>query len=309
MLNCTQKKWNMLTRKFFALILLTILLYNCRPDSSPSGFDDNFDHAAQALIDADSISLFLSSYYYDDVSESLKKISGVETPLVNDSRLRTLDVVEDEVDYTLYYLMLREGNPQPVKGNPTIMDSVLTIYRGQRIVNNDSLLEFESRVTPIWLSLNTSIAGWTNTLPNFKGGRNVTTNGPIEYADGGKGVMFIPSGLAYRNRGSAGATILATIPSNANLIFFFDLYDIVEDTNHDNDLIPSIDEDYDGDGDPRNDDSDGDFLPDYLDNDDDNDGVLTRNEDANGDGDPRNDDTDGDGVPDYLDPDTAVSNS
>ncbi|MEQ9383492.1 MAG: gliding motility-associated C-terminal domain-containing protein, partial [Imperialibacter sp.] len=60
-------------------------------------------------------------------------------------------------------------------------------------------------------------------------------------------------------------------------------------------------EDINGDGDPGNDDTDGDGIADYLDDDDDGDGILTKDEDANGDGDPTNDDTDGDGIADYLD--------
>ena len=61
---------------------------------------------------------------------------------------------------------------------------------------------------------------------------------------------------------------------------------------------------YDGDTNVKNDDTDGDTIPDYLDVDDDGDGVLTKNEDANGNGNPLDDDTDGDGIPDYLDADT-----
>ena len=41
--------------------------------------------------------------------------------------------------------------------------------------------------------------------------------------------------------------------------------------------------------------------------DDDGDSIETRDEDLNGDGDYRNEDTDGDGVPDYLDPDSGVN--
>lgn len=50
-------------------------------------------------------------------------------------------------------------------------------------------------------------------------------------------------------------------------------------------------------------DTDSDGTPNYLDDDDDGDGILTRNEDINNDGSPRNDDYDGDGVPDFLDDD------
>ncbi|WP_138432873.1 DUF6252 family protein [Winogradskyella algicola] len=103
----------------------------------------------------------------------------------------------------------------------------------------------------------------------------------------------------------------------------------------DEDGVPNVFEDFNGDGDLTNDDTDmdgianyldddddGDSVPtslelqldgngnltdtdgdgdaDYLDTDDDGDGILTINEDANMDGDPTNDDADGDGVPDYL---------
>ncbi len=56
--------------------------------------------------------------------------------------------------------------------------------------------------------------------------------------------------------------------------------------------------------DPANDlpDTDGTEDVNYRDIDDDGDGIETPDEDLDGDGDPTNDDTDGDGVPDYLDP-------
>ena len=49
-------------------------------------------------------------------------------------------------------------------------------------------------------------------------------------------------------------------------------------------------------------DTDNDGIPNYLDNDDDGDGVLTFNEDYNGNGNPSDDDTNGNGIADYLDP-------
>ncbi|WP_339794208.1 gliding motility-associated C-terminal domain-containing protein, partial [uncultured Imperialibacter sp.] len=66
-----------------------------------------------------------------------------------------------------------------------------------------------------------------------------------------------------------------------------------------------------GNGDPGDDDTDGDGIPDYLDSDDndgplgdkDDDGVKNGDEDRNENGDPTDDDTDGDGVPDFLDDD------
>ncbi|APY08103.1 hypothetical protein BWZ20_07240 [Winogradskyella sp. J14-2] len=71
------------------------------------------------------------------------------------------------------------------------------------------------------------------------------------------------------------------------------------DDDDDGDSVPtSLELQLDGNGNPT--DTDGDGDADYLDTDDDGDGILTINEDANMDGDPTNDDVDGDGVPDYL---------
>ena len=48
-------------------------------------------------------------------------------------------------------------------------------------------------------------------------------------------------------------------------------------------------------------DTDGDGTPNYLDGDDDGDGVLTINEDYNGNNNPQDDDINSNGIPDYLD--------
>ncbi|MFK7948108.1 MAG: hypothetical protein AB8G11_10975, partial [Saprospiraceae bacterium] len=58
--------------------------------------------------------------------------------------------------------------------------------------------------------------------------------------------------------------------------------------------------------DPTPQNTDNDALANYQDTDDDNDGVPTLNEDTDGNGDTTDDDTDGDTTPDYLDPDTFV---
>ncbi|MGB1308485.1 MAG: hypothetical protein ACPG6B_06220 [Oceanihabitans sp.] len=82
--------------------------------------------------------------------------------------------------------------------------------------------------------------------------------------------------------------------------------ELIED---DNDGIPAILEDINGNGDLTDDDTDGDGLPNYIDEDDDGDNVLTRleidNEDLDEDQNPLTNplDTDGDNIPNYLDTD------
>ncbi|MGJ8666913.1 MAG: T9SS type A sorting domain-containing protein [Patiriisocius sp.] len=53
-------------------------------------------------------------------------------------------------------------------------------------------------------------------------------------------------------------------------------------------------------------DTDGDMIENYLDDDDDGDGVLTKDEDYNGNGDPIDDDTNSNDIPDFLDDDVAL---
>ncbi|CAM1362279.1 Peptidyl-prolyl cis-trans isomerase [Tenacibaculum sediminilitoris] len=288
--------------KFKHLIYIAIvgtLLYACGSDSNPRV--DNFDHEAQAVIDNDSLVVFFKNNYYDEALDSVKPITNGQTSLFDDDKLVTKEVTENDINYKLYYYVNNVGNPNEDKGFPTVMDSVYAKYRGQKIVRRDSLSpDFDKNTT--WFSLNGVIRGWTHSLIHFKGGNNVTDNGPINFEDGGKGILFIPSGLAYAKRGTA------TIAPNSILMFYIELWDFVKDTDDDQDGVPSINEDLDGDGNPRNDDTDENGTPNYIDTDDDGDGILTKEEDRNGDGNPANDfnDPNKPNVPDYLNRDIRV---
>ncbi|NNE31578.1 MAG: hypothetical protein HKN40_04340 [Winogradskyella sp.] len=77
--------------------------------------------------------------------------------------------------------------------------------------------------------------------------------------------------------------------------------DALDCNDNDNDGVPNVFEDFNGDGDLNNDDIDGDGIANYLDDDDDGDGVLTASEAVDANGNPI--DTDGDGDVNYLDND------
>ena len=285
-------------KNIFAFALVATLIYSC--GSSTPAEVDNFDHEAQALIDNDTLVNFLKNHYFDTSVDSVKTLVSGKTALYDDtSKLKSMIVTENEIDYTLYYYVNRVGEQTPDKGNPTVMDSVFVKYYGQRILNSKAISQTFDNNDGLWFTLNGVVRGWAHGFTKFKGGNNITNNGPITYENGGKGILFIPSGLAYRNVGSA------TILPNESLLFYIDLYDLVKDTDHDNDGVASIFEDPDGDKDPRNDDTDGDSIPNYFDLDDDGDGVLTIDEDKNKDGNPANDFSDPNNptLPDYLNPD------
>jgi FKBP-type peptidyl-prolyl cis-trans isomerase FkpA len=247
----------------------------------------------------DTLVQFFKNHYYDISTDAVKALVPGQIALHDDEdNLKSMSITENDIDYTLYYYTTHIGTPSIDKGKPSVMDSVFVKYNGQRIVNTDSISSTFDSNKNIWFTLNGVIRGWAHGFTNFKGGDNITDNGPITYENGGKGVLFIPSGLAYANFGSG------NILPNECLLFYIDLYDFVKDTDHDNDGVASIFEDPDGNDDPRNDDTDGDSVINYLDQDDDGDGVLTINEDANEDGNPENDfsDTENPTLPDYLNP-------
>jgi len=72
-------------------------------------------------------------------------------------------------------------------------------------------------------------------------------------------------------------------------------------TDTDSDGVIDIDEDLNGNNNLEDDDTDGDEIPNYQDEDDDGDGLNTADEDYDNDGNPMNEDSDGDGIADYLD--------
>lgn len=285
------------TKHIFLTLFLAVLMYSCG-DNTSTTFVDDFDHEGQALKDNDSLVKFLKNHYFNAVLDSVKPIDAGQESLFDDSKLKTMNVTENEIDYKLYVYVGNEGDPDPVKGFPTVMDSVFVSYGGRRLVNTDDLITFENNRNS-WFILSSVIKGWTHGFTNFKGGKNISIPGePITFENEGKGILFIPSGLAYRNNSSG------SIPGNSNLIFYINLLDIIENTDADADGLSSILEDPDGDGNPFNDDTDQNGLPNYADPDDDGDGKLTKDEDKNGNGDPRDDfnDPDNPTLPDYLNP-------
>ena len=274
-------------KNVFLILALSIVIFSCKNDDED--VDTNNNAAAQSIIDDEALIEYLQTHYLNEEDGGLWTIVNGESPLMDDDRLAVQNVTKEDISYKLYYLTQEVG----VAASPSRADSVLTTYTGMLL---DSTV-FDSRSTLVWFSLTGVIDGWSYGFTNFKGGNKIVRDDEsFFYENSGKGLLFIPSGLAYGIFGNG------FIPGDAPLIFEITLNDVNE-SDDDNDGILSKDEDLDNDGDVKNDDTDGDLIPNYLDVDDDNDGVLTKDEDANGDGDPTNDDTDNDGTPDYLDTD------
>jgi len=271
-------------KNLLALLAVSMLLFSCGGDNNTV---EDYDAAGQSLKDDVTLIEYLQTHYLNEDDGGIWTITNGETPLMD--QVETQHITQDDVSYKLYYLKQEEGTTS----SPSRADSVLVTYTGMLL---DSTV-FDARSTNIWFSLSGVIDGWSYGFTNFKAGTKVVNaDESFYYENSGKGILFIPSGLAYRN------VTQLSIPQDSPLVFQITLNDVNE-ADDDNDGILSKYEDLDNDGNVKNDDTDGDTIPNYLDVDDDNDGILTIDEDANNDGDPRNDDTDGDGIPDYLDTD------
>ncbi len=278
----------MIKLKHFLAILFVISLISCKDDKNPY-IPEPFDHKGQAVKDEKNLVKFLSNHYFDATSREVKILTSGKTPLLDDKKLITKDIKENNINYKLYYYPFTEGKSTK---KITVIDSVFVNYKGVKIEDGKLGSKFDEN-TKTWFTLADVIRGWSYALPNFKAGINNSVT-KIKYKDYGQGILFVPSGLAYRNK------FIPGIGQNKNLMFYIDLLDVKENTDHDNDNVPSILEDVNGDGKPWNDDTDGDGIPNFKDSDDDNDGKPTKTEDANKDGDPRNDFSSGAKVPDYL---------
>jgi len=253
---------NKIKNIFLLLILAVLVMFSCDDDNNAlvNPYAD-VNYAELAITDNDSIVKFLQDHYYNAALDSIKLIESNEISIFDSGKIVTKDIVRNEIDYTLYTFVINEGNPDPDKGFPSVIDSVFTNYEGVILANNSIDISPFDKKEQTWLT--NTIPGWANGFPNFKSGKNITNNGPITYQDTGKGYIFIPSGLAYP---SLNYQPSLSRPYDEILVFKIELLDLVVDTDHDNDGVPSIQEDANGDGDPTNDFSDNSRpnLPDYL---------------------------------------------
>lgn len=299
---------------FFALT--TVLFASCSDDDDGGGNSVEIRDPEEVKVeDMAKIESFLETHFYEFVDfpqnpnfqrftfDTIAGENSERTPIMDSDLLQSKQVTQLGVEYTLYYLIEREGNLQ--ERRPTFADSTFVTYEGITIENNI----FDFNPNPIWFDLTQTVRGFYELLPELRGSSGFTENGDgtITFNDDfGIGVVFVPSGLGFFASPPVGSPIKRYQP----IIFAVQLYKSKE-ADHDQDGIPSFMEDLNNngrvndnsEGNDIGDDTDGDGLPNYLDRDDDGDGVLTINEIIINDEDGTIEfpDSNGNGIPDYLD--------
>ena len=300
---------NMSKKSYLLLLFLSFnisFLTSCKKDDDSDGESVPLrDLGEQYIAENDSIIEFMQTHFYnytdfENIGSNqnpeliIDTIAGDninKTPIFDQVKSIDIEVKDDNdniVVHKLYYEVLREGSGE----NPTVADSVYVSYKGLLLDNQ----VFDQRKSPIWLEAKGVVRGFQEFLPKIKRGEiKINPNGTYEFNNFGIAFAIFPSGLGYFSNGTGNINPYSPLIFQVNLL-------TLNRTDHDNDSVPTILEDLDGDHNFDNDDTDGDGFPNYLDADDDGDDVLTKDEyDVNGDG--IADDTDGDGTPDYLDND------
>lgn len=275
------------------ILCLALTFSSCKKDDD----DDTVlvpprDRGEQQILDKDSLVKYLESHYYnsaDFVSNPDPSISDLVITKLADggvvpdgsTLLMTAVGTAKNVNfsgtgYEFYVLNLNQGGGED---KPTFADNVLVNYEGFTLDNKI----FDSSVTPVTFDLINLIPGWRKVIPEFNTAESFadTEDGTVNFVNKGVGVMFLPSGLGYFSNAQT------KIPAYSPIAFKFELLQMYQN-DFDGDGIPSYLEDLNKDGefivnyenrnDPNDDDTDGDYDPDYADFDDDNDGILTRDE-------------------------------
>ncbi|RXG21046.1 hypothetical protein DSM00_2563 [Leeuwenhoekiella aequorea] len=294
-------------KNVFMAVFSLLILASCSNDDDSVEVTPPRDRGEVELESQANLKAYLSTHFYNyeefeaedegfDYKIVFDTISGDnsdKTPLL--SQVIEEKFTYQETEYTLYSLIARQG----AGIQPTFADSTYVNYQGSVVGG----AKFDSSTTPVWFDLTQVVFGFANGLSNLKAGTMATENadGSVTFGnDYGIGAVFIPSGLGYFNSSGSGFS------SYSDLVFTFDLYRAVADTDDDNDGVPNWKEDINGNKflNELADDTDGDNIPDFLDTDDDGDGTLTRDEIViNADGTVTYTDSNNDGTPDYLDPD------
>ncbi len=322
--SCATKPKDAVKLRNYIFLIFIFVLLSCENDNRRNPFrpEPARDEAEVYEENIEEIESFLETHYYkvedDEVQAHFKRVvfdtigkkDTDKTPLIESEHLKQKTVQQNDVEYTVYYLVIKKGNEEEYQ--PTFADKVAVSYKAealnQRLMRNvrtPIVVDFPQSNEP-FITLKGVIAGITE----FHGGSAISENpdGTIEYSDDfGIGAVFVPSGLGFFNAPPQEALILPYDP----FILSFQLISAVQ-MDHDGDGIPSYMEDLNGNGNLDDDDTDGDGTPNYLDDDDDGDGTPTRDEiiihktdkDWLTPADIEFPDSNDSGTPDYLDKET-----
>ncbi len=302
-------------RFIFIYFIIGLSLGSCKKKTDELEFTVR-DRKEQYNQEKDSILNFIKTHTYvvdayNNIHILPVQYQGQRTIYDDALLVQMQDTAVEDLTYDIYYLRINEGTGDSI----TTTDRILIAYEVRDLDLN--LIHKKREIFPVWTSVWEPITGikalgLRKVFPDFNVGTYTShPDGTVTFSDYGIGAAFLPSGLAQYQYGFfTEDPNFHDLPAYSPVIVQFKTLAINTDLDDDN--VPNIMEDLNGNGDPTDDNTDKENeekynlpnIPDYLDPDDDGDGLRTKDEDSNGNGDPTDDDDDGDGIPNYLDSDT-----
>ncbi len=277
--------------KAFYLLLSLLVVTACKKEDDGFTFVPARDRAEEAPVSVGIIEEYLETHFYNyedfqnpppgfDFKIKFDTIAGDNAnkiPLMQQVSFKEVpDRIAEDVTYKLYYLNAIEGGGE----KPKFPDITTLTYEGTYIntefTGSPYTKKFDSAVTPVSFDLTSVVNGFQDGVIEMKTSPNPPvegSDGTLSFTDYGVGAIFIPSGLGYYVSPPNGSAI----PFYAQLIFTVQLY-ASRQGDQDNDGIPSIFEDLNGNQLEEDDDTDKNGLPNYFDADDDGDGRPTSEE-------------------------------
>lgn len=279
-------------KRFFTSAIIcgsSLLLWNCKPDDNTAEivdrdrqevFNENIKEI-ETFLKTNSVEVQEDGVSFETVSSEANNSIWKQTdyPLQSvalknlpyHTTSQGLTKTNDNVEYTVYYLILNEGGGE----KPMIHDNVFTSYTGynfDKTIFDTYKFGFWSAY-PAFSTYSENIPGYTQILQKIKTAASIIDNGDgtYTYDNPGRVLVFIPSGLGYF------ASPAGSIGAYKPIIFDIKLI-LSKEVDHDNDGILDKYEDVNGNGDLWDDDTDGDGKPNFIDVDDDGDGYTTREE-------------------------------
>src|SRR5690606_37727409 len=134
----------------------SLLVSSCNKDDGPAPVDppEIRDEAEVMAEDNIEIMEFLETHFYEMIPnpanpnyeiikfDTIAGSNSEKEPIMESEFLETKTVTQNDLEYTLYYLKIREGAEMEPK--PTFADLAMATYRGQTM----DLTIFDESVTP-----------------------------------------------------------------------------------------------------------------------------------------------------------------
>ncbi len=181
--------------KNIILSLLTILIISCQSDDDGGG---DFNYQKQYDSEKSIIDAYLKSHYYDDETKLFQDLKEGEKALIQDEKLKEIEVSFNDVLYKMYVYVFVEGVGGEIPDSNDRVNIISTIFN----LENEELSSNKTN-DGATVSLPEQIESLKQSLLFLKSGTvsEEIFEEPRQYLNFGEGLVITPSGLTFLSEG------------------------------------------------------------------------------------------------------------